>query len=186
MSLPNLKIEALADSGFDAFAAYLTEHLKDNGRPATGYFQPLSREASVFGGERAERFRQALAVPLGQPGWRRAWVARADAGAIVGHVDLRAHAEAFTAHRCLMGLGVAASHRRQGLARRLVGTACEWAQREAGIEYVDLQVLSRNAAAVLLYVSLGFRQVGEMADMFRFDGQRFDYTTMTLVLRSPA
>ena len=186
MSLPNLKIEALAASGFDAFAAYLTEHLKDNGTPATGYFQPLSREASVFTGERAERFRQALAVPLGQSGWRRAWVARDDADTIVGHVDLRAHAEAFTAHRCLMGLGVAAPHRRQGLARRLVGTACQWARDEAGIDYVDLQVLSRNAAAVLVYLSLGFRQVGEMADMFRFDGQRFDYTTMTLALRVSA
>ena len=183
MSLPNLlRIEPLAPEGFDSFASYLNEHLKDNGTPSTGYFQPLSRQASEFAGERAQRFRLALAVPRGQPGWRRAWVARDGAGAIVGHVDLRAHAEAFTDHRCLMGLGVAASHRRQGLARRLVGTACGWARQEAGIEHVDLQVLSRNAAAVLLYLSLGFRQVGEIADMFRFDGQRFDYTTMTLAL----
>jgi RimJ/RimL family protein N-acetyltransferase len=186
MSTPNLKIQPLAMVGFDAFASYLNAHLKDNGTPASGYFQPLAREASVFSGERAERFRQALAVPLGQPGWRRAWVARDEAGAIVGHVDLRAHPEAFTAHRCLMGLGVAANHRRQGLARRLVGTACEWAQHEAGIDYVDLQVLSRNAAAVLLYLSLGFRQVGEVPDMFRFDGQRFDYTSMALALKPSA
>jgi len=185
MSFPNLKIEPLAVSAFGAFAAYLNEHLKDNGTPASGYFQPLSREASVFAGDRAVRFRQALAMPLGQPGWRRAWVARDDVGAIVGHVDLRAHAEAFTSHRCLMGLGVAASHRRQGLARQLVGTACHWARHEAAMDYVDLQVLSRNAAAVLLYLSLGFRQVGEVADMFRFDGQHFDFTTMTRALDRP-
>lgn len=177
-----MKIQALALAEFDTFARYLNAHLQDNGDPATGYFQPLSRELSVFTGERAERFRRALVLPLGQPGWRRAWVAWDDAGAIAGHIDLRAHAEAFTSHRCLLGIGVASSHRRQGLARRLVATACEWARAEVGIEHIDLQVLSSNASAVALYRALGFQRVGEIPDMFRIDGQRLAYTSMALDL----
>lgn len=177
-----MTIQALAPAEFDTFARYLNGHLRDNGDPATGYFQPLSREQSVFAGERAERFRRALAVPLDQPGWRRAWVARDAGGDIAGHIDLRAHAEAFATHRCLLGIGVASDHRRQGLARRLVATACEWARAEAGIEYIDLQVLSSNSSAVALYRSLGFQLVGEIPDMFRIDGQRLAYTSMALDL----
>ncbi|HEX5688311.1 MAG TPA: GNAT family N-acetyltransferase [Ideonella sp.] len=182
MPVPNLKIQALLVSEFDTFARYLNEHLKDNGEPPAGYFQPLSRDLSVFVGERAERFRRALVVPVGHTGWRRAWIARDEADAIVGHVDLRAHAEAFTTHRCLLGLGVAGSHRRQGLAQRLVVTACRWARSEANIDYVDLQVLSNNTAALALYRAMGFRQVGEVVDMFRIDGRSLDYTSMTLAL----
>lgn len=177
-----LSIHPLPVDDFAAFSHYLNEHLADNGQPGTGYFQPMSRTTSEFSGERAARFQQALQVPLGQPGWRRAWVARNATGAIAGHVDLRAHLEAHAEHRCLLGLGVDRSHRRQGVARQLLEEARQWARDEAGLRCIDLRVLSSNQAARRLYEAIGFVNCGEWPDMFRIDGQSLGYTAMVLHL----
>ena len=108
-------IDALLPAEFDEFVNYLDEHLQENGSPEVGYFQPLSRDAGSFPEERKAAFRAGLEIAVGEPGWRRAWVARGAEGQILGHIDLRAHAERYTAHRCLLGMGVHRSLRRQGL-----------------------------------------------------------------------
>lgn len=172
-------IEPLGVADFDEFLAYLDHHLADNGGPDTGYFQPLPRNVATFPPERAERFRNGLGVSLGEPQWRRARVARSAARRIVGHVDLRAHPEPLTEHRCLLGLGVDRAHRRVGLGTRLVQHAADWAAASDALEWVDLRVLSANEPAMRLYSRLGFKKIGEVPDMFRIDGHSFSYTTMT-------
>ncbi len=163
---------------FDEFIAYLDDHLSDNGAPGTPYFQPLARAQSGFPRERAEHFRNALSIPVGQPGWRRAWLARAPDGRVAGHVDLRAHGERYAAHRCLLGMGVGRDFRRAGLGARLMAHAQRWAEAKTALEWIDLNVLSSNAPALALYRAAGFTQVGEIADMFKIDGQLFSYTSM--------
>ncbi len=185
--MSTIRIEPLQVEDFEIFVHYLNDHLRDNGQSDTGYFQPMPCAASQFSPERAARFLQALQTPMDQPGWRRAWVARnAATGAFAGHVDLRAHLEAHTEHRCLLGLGVDRQHRRQGLARQLLGQAQSWARGEAGLSHIDLHVLSSNRPALKLYESLGFIVVGEWPDMFRIDGHRLDYTAMALALQPPS
>jgi ribosomal protein S18 acetylase RimI-like enzyme len=177
-----LHIEALEPAGFAAFLLYLNDHLSDNGRDGTAYFQPLSRDDSRFPADKAEAFKTGMATEVGMTGWRRVWVARDGEGRIAGHIDLRAHAERYTGHRCLLGMGVDREHRKQGLGNRLIAHAAQWAQESAGLEWIDLQVLSVNAPAIKLYERNGFHKTGEIAAMFNIDGQDFAYTSISKYL----
>jgi ribosomal-protein-alanine N-acetyltransferase len=59
----------------------------------------------------------------------------------------------------LLTLAVAPEHRRQGIARRLVGRL-EVAAAGRGAEEVFLEVAATNAAALCLYRGLGYGQAG--------------------------
>lgn len=172
----------LSPATYDAFFAYLNDQLKDNGQGGTPLFQPMSRVLPTLAPERAAAFRQALETPLGQPGWRRAWIAVGPEG-IRGHIDLRARPEPHAQHRCLLGMGVHRGWRGAGLGRRLVGMAVQWATAQDGLDWIDLELLSVNAPARRLYLATGFVQTGEQADMFRIDGEQHGYTFMSRPLR---
>ena len=179
-------IEQPREPEFDSFMRYLNDHLSDNGTDSTGYFQPLSRTQSGFPVERAAAFRKGLEAPIGTQSWRRAWVARNSINQIVGHVDLRAYPEPYARHRCLLGLGVDRGHRKQGIGFALLEAAQSWAIKVAKLEWIDLQVLSSNQAAIYLYSQVGFTKVGEVPEMFKIDGKVFSYTTMTKRLSGAA
>ncbi|MEO5932172.1 MAG: GNAT family N-acetyltransferase [Duganella sp.] len=172
-------IEQLTADDFDLFLAYLNDHLSDNGREGTGYFQPLSRDDARFPADKADAFKAGMRVDVGAPGWRRVWVARGADGRIAGHIDLRAHAERYAAHRCLLGMGVDRGQRKAGLGGRLIEHAQQWAAYTARLEWMDLQVLSTNTPAINLYLRSGFHKTGEIADMFNIDGRMFSYTGMS-------
>jgi ribosomal protein S18 acetylase RimI-like enzyme len=174
-------IRALDPREAPQFFAYLNDHLRDNGAHGNPLFQPMPRSRSVFPDEKAAAFSKGLGIALGQPGWRRAWIATGQDG-ILGHVDLRARPEHGCAHRALLGMGVHRLARRQGLGRVLVASAMDWARKQ-GLEWVDLEVLSINEPARALYRDCGFRQTGEIADMFRIDGEQLAYTLMSLKLQ---
>ncbi len=174
----NLHIAPLQTEEISDFLTYLNDHLSDNGAIGAPLFQPLGRRESTVPASMKESFVSGLACPLDQLGWRRVWVATAGGGAIAGHIDLRSHREKHTLHRALLGMGVDRNHRRMGVGGILMGTALQWAQREAGLEFIDLQVLAQNHAAIRLYEKSGFTRVGEMVDMFRIDGNSYNYTHM--------
>lgn len=177
------QIRQLAEDELPALFTYLDDHLADNGRNGTPLFQPLSRADSRFTVDKAANFAAGLRIAVGDPGWRRVWVARDDAGAIAGHVDLRARPERPAAHRTLLGMGVHRDFRRQGLGLSLIDTARDWARVQPGLDWIDLEVLSVNQAARALYLRAGFVTIGETPDMFRIDGERHGYVSMTLKLR---
>lgn len=169
--------------------AYLNDHLADNGKGSTALFQPMSRGESRLPAETRASFSAGLGVAVAEPGWRRVWIAVDEAGAIAGHIDLRARPERSAAHRALLGMGVHRNHRRQGLGMRLIDAAIGWALAEPALDWVDLEVLAVNLAARQLYARAGFTIVGEIADMFRIDGEPHAYTFMTRrlnITRAPA
>ena len=168
---------------FDAFFAYLDDHLSDNGAGETALFMPMPRKASVYPAERQGSFRNGALAALTQPGWRRLWLARTAQGMIAGHIDLRARSEAASAHRALLGMGVQRDYRRLGLGRRLIDQAVSWAQAQTALDWIDLEVLSINQPARGLYQAAGFAQTGEIADLFRIDGQSLGYTLMSRRVR---
>lgn len=176
-------ITPLTDAQLDAFFVYLSEHLLQNGSEATGYFQPQPRVLSGFPPEREANFRKGMQIPVGTPGWRRAWTARDESGAILGHMDLRALHEPNTTHRCLLGLGVHHAHRKRGIAMALLAYAKEWARATANLDWIDLQVMSTNNAAIQLYRKAGYVQTGMIEDMFRLDGHSIGDVWMTLNVR---
>jgi ribosomal protein S18 acetylase RimI-like enzyme len=122
--------------------------------------------------------RNGIRIAVGEAGWRQVWIAYAADGRIAGHVDLRARIERVSKHRALLGMGVQRDFRRQGLGAQLVAAAYEWAKGH-GIDWIDLDVLSVNRAAIELYLRCGFTVVGELRDMFRIDGESLGHTLMT-------
>ncbi|TFW28336.1 GNAT family N-acetyltransferase [Massilia horti] len=142
----------------------------------------MSRSDSRLPEDKRAAFSLGLATPLDRPGWRRVWIALDAAGSIAGHVDLRARPEAAAAHRALLGMGVHRDWRRQGVGSRLIETAIAWGRTEAGLGWIDLEVLSANEPAVALYLRHGFGKIGEYRQMFRIDGATLDYTLMALAL----
>lgn len=59
----------------------------------------------------------------------------------------------------VMNVAVAPAYRRQGVARRLL-TGLQAALARQGVRSLTLEVRASNAAAIALYASLGFVQVG--------------------------
>lgn len=175
-------IDMVTLAGFEEFLGYMAHHLDDNGAHDGLYFQPLSRSQSSLPSGWAAAFRAGLQTPVGQAGWRRLWVARTAAGSIVGHVDLRAHGDDGSRHRCQLGIGVHRLHRQRGLGRVLLEHAERWALDEALFGWIDLQVLSENAPALNLYRRAGYTVLSDVADMFRIDGRSLAYTSMTKLL----
>jgi len=163
-----LRIEPFVESDFDDFFRYLGQQIAENGRDGA-WFMPMAPTDAGIPQAKQQSFRDGFVKPFGEPGWRRGWVARDARGAVAGHIDLRAHPDAFTGHRCVLGMGVRRDVRRAGLATRLLAEATRWASTQ-GLKWIDLQVLSANEPAVALYRREGFLMQGGRPDMFVIDG----------------
>lgn len=171
-------IRPAAPADLAALFVYLDDHVSDNGRGDTALFMPMPRSESGFPPDKEASMRNGIGIDVGQPGWRRPWIAFTGDGRIAGHVDLRARPEKASAHRALLGMGVHRDHRRQGLGAMLVEVVHAWAKSQS-IAWIDLDVLSVNTPAIALYQRCGFTLVADMPDMFRIDGQALGHTLMT-------
>ena len=161
-------IAPMQDADGDAFFRYLGQQLAENGRDGL-WFMPVAPTDDGVPPAKRQSFVDGFATPLGERGWRRAWLARDARGEVAGHIDLRSHPDAFTGHRCVLGMGVRRDLRRAGLATRLLAEATRWASAQ-GLKWIDLQVLSANEAAVAFYRREGFLMQGGRPDMFVIDG----------------
>jgi ribosomal protein S18 acetylase RimI-like enzyme len=166
-----------------AFFVYLDDHLRDNGRDGTPLFQPLSRAQSQLPPGLKVAFVEGLAIPVGEPRWRRLWLALDERGMIAGHIDLRARPEPLARHRAMLGMGVHRAYRRRGLGAQLVDAAIGWAQSQAALAWIDLEVLSENHPAVGLYLRAGFTMTARIEDMLEIDGVSHDLSYMRYALR---
>lgn len=63
--------------------------------------------------------------------------------------------------RAELGVWVAATHRREGLARRSVQTVAAWALTDLGLEQLWARTDPANAAAEGLFARLGWDRLGE-------------------------
>ncbi|MES2151604.1 MAG: GNAT family N-acetyltransferase [Pseudomonadota bacterium] len=178
-----LTVRELGEGELTRFFAYLDDHLSDNGKDGTALFQPLPRADSRLHEDKKAVFEKGLATPLGQPCWRRVWIAVDDGGDIAGHIDLRARPEPAASHRAQLGMGVHRAFRQRGLGLQLVEVAVAWALAETALAWIDLEVLSGNAPARALYARAGFVKVGELPDMFRINGEALAFTYMSRPLR---
>jgi ribosomal protein S18 acetylase RimI-like enzyme len=182
-----VKIRPADAADLPAFFAYLDDHLRDNGRDGAPLFQPpplpAARAQSPLPTGLRIAFIKGRDIPLGEPGWRRLWLALDARGSIAGHVDLRARPEPSARHRAMLGMGVHRAYRRRGLGVQLVDTAIAWARSEAGLKWIDLEVLSDNHPAVALYLRAGFTMTARIEDMLEIDGGSHDLSYMTYALR---
>ena len=80
------------------------------------------------------------------------WLVALDGGQVVGYVG----SQTVLQEADMMNIAVADSHRRQGIARKLV----EELIRQLDAYQLTLEVRQSNAAAISLYDAMGFAQVG--------------------------
>ena len=83
------------------------------------------------------------------------WLVALAGGQVAGYVG----SQTVLDEADMMNLAVAPRHRRQGIARQLV-EALGNALRAQGVQSLTLEVRASNEAAIQLYRSLGFTQVG--------------------------
>jgi ribosomal protein S18 acetylase RimI-like enzyme len=178
-----VKIRPADAADLPAFFVYLDDHLRDNGRDGAPLFQPLSRAQSQLPPGLKVSFIEGMAIPVGQAGWRRLWLALDARGSIAGHIDLRARPEPLARHRAMLGMGVHRAHRRRGLGAQLLAAAVDWARGQDGLQWIDLEVLSANQPAVALYLRSGFTMTARIEDMLQIDGVSQDLSYMTRALR---
>lgn len=80
-------------------------------------------------------------------------------GRVVGWCDILPEGRPLYAHVGVMGLGVLAEYRGQGIGHALISAAID-AARARGFERVELQARGRNARALHLYEKFGFVREG--------------------------
>jgi len=82
-------------------------------------------------------------------------------------------------------LFVAPDCRGQGLGKELLDAALGQAHRWPGIEQVTLAVTAGNEAAIQLYRSAGFSEVGRMPRALRIGCEYFDEVNMVRFIEAP-
>jgi ribosomal-protein-alanine N-acetyltransferase len=81
----------------------------------------------------------------------------------------------------LLNIGVASAHRRKGIGRAMLAGMLE-AARKKNLRCVFLEVRSSNAAALALYRSAGFMQIGVRRGYYRNADGAEDAVTMACEL----
>jgi len=108
-------------------------------------------------------------------------VAVAD-GEVIGWCDLRPKAAPTLRHTAVLGMGIVAAYRGQGIGSRLLATALELA-RAHGIRRAELSVRSDNAPAIALYRRFGFVEEGTCRNYMCVDGVEYDALLMARLAR---
>lgn len=101
-----MKILEAEPSDLPSFFEYLGVQLLDNASDDTPLFQPIAKKSCHITPELEMKFRDGFESRVGEPSWRKLWVAKDSNGDIRGHIDLRHHSGEYRSHRVLLGMGV--------------------------------------------------------------------------------
>jgi ribosomal protein S18 acetylase RimI-like enzyme len=96
---------------------------------------------------------------------------------VVGWCDVNPKTHESLRHSGVLGMGVAASHRGQGLGSALLHATLEAASAR-GITRIELVVRADNAAAIALYERHGFELEGRLRNYMIVDGAAYDALAM--------
>ncbi len=116
---------------------------------------------------------------VGEGSWEMTW-GLFDNDSIVGHLELIGHSMPALKHRTKLGMGLEEKYRSQGFGKQLVQTAITWAKEQSSIAWIDLNTFAHNKAAINLYKSFGFIEVGRVPDRIRVKDQKIDDLHMVL------
>ena len=108
------------------------------------------------------------------------------AHALAGIIGLAREARAKSRHKAtVFGMYVAPEFGRRGVGRALIRHLLAIAQREPGLEQLELTVTHTNDAARKLYESEGFRSFGIEPRAIRVAGRYYDKNHMVRFLDRP-
>lgn len=108
-----------------------------------------------------------------------------DQGRVVARLSLARDVHPASRHVADLGLMVAASHRRRGVGRALLGQAVGWAESVA-VRKLELHVFPWNEPAIALYESFGFEREGLRKGHYLRDGVPVDAILMAFQLDRPS
>ncbi len=111
-------------------------------------------------------------------------VAHLDDGSIVGALNMDGGRLRSIRHVVSLGISVAKNYRNQGIGRRLMQSAIEWAKGTGFINRVELQVTVRNAPALHLYRKFGFLIEGRKKRALHRLGMMHDVYCLALLFDS--
>jgi RimJ/RimL family protein N-acetyltransferase len=104
-----------------------------------------------------------------------------DEGRVVARLSLARDIHPASRHVADLGLMVAASHRRRGIARALLEQSIAWAG-SVGVRKLELHVFPWNEPAMALYESFGFDREGLRKGHYLRDGVPVDAVLMAFQL----
>lgn len=102
---------------------------------------------------------------------------------IVGNCSLRFYKHVKDKHRGTIGIAIDEKYRGVGLGSILFDEMINIAKSSDDIEQIELDVIDKNIAAINLYKSKGFIEVGRIPHQLKLkDGSYLDGVSMTLFL----
>ena len=146
------QIRPLTESDVEIYHALRLRALKEH---PTAFAQPYESQASTSIGDVAHRLREASESP-------HDFILGIFSGeSLIGMVGLRRERGDRLQHKgTIWGMYIAAEVQGQGLGRALIREAIRRASHMPGLEQISLGVISGNAYARNLYISLGFEPYG--------------------------
>ena len=99
---------------------------------------------------------------------------------VVGWCDVVPNSRPVSTHSGVLGIGVLASHRGQGIGTALMAAALRGAQ-QFGLTRVELTVRADNTTAIRLYERFGFVVEGVQRNAFLVDGSYEDLVCMAIL-----
>ena len=105
-----------------------------------------------------------------------------DDGRIVGQLMLQGGKRRNVRHAATLGITVGREHRGQGVGRRLMEYAIDWARAGGVVTRIELNVFVRNSNSIRLYESCGFVVEGRRRRSIHRDGEYMDDLVMALLL----
>lgn len=96
---------------------------------------------------------------------------------VVGWCDIFPEDNPRQSHRGTLGMGLLPEYRGRGIGAELMRAALVHA-KSFGLEKVELNVYTSNAAAVALYRKMGFEEEGLIKKYRKLDGRYFDCLLM--------
>lgn len=103
-------------------------------------------------------------------------------GDLVGQLTLEGAKRRNVRHTAVLGITIAAEWRGQGIGRRLIERAIEWARATGIVTRIELHVFARNRGAIRLYQQVGFEVEGARRQAVLRDGEYLDDLVMALLL----
>ncbi len=181
MKLGQIVLEKLVDG-----RKIVIRHMdKDDAEPMRTYINKLSKEQTfiTYQGEEVtveeEREHVEGAIKKMEKGTMVKLLLVVDglvAGIAESSLGIRTHS-----HVGGLGLSLDSSVRGQGLGRLLLETTISEAKKELkGLRMIELTVFNKNAIAIKLYKSVGFKEVARIPEKIFYKGEYVDEVVMML------